>query len=80
LEILRARRFMSIWDRVALVIFSLIFIYNWIDPRTPVPADNTALRILTYLWVKKSFSEMAHKALSDEMIRIGMLNLDDSEW
>jgi hypothetical protein len=71
---------MSIWDRVAFVIFSLIFMYNWTDPKTPVPADKTAFKILTYLWAKKSFSDMAHRALKDDMTKIGILNLDDRLW
>jgi hypothetical protein len=48
LEILRARRFMSIEARTELVIFSLILRYNWIEPRTPVPAERMAFRTDTY--------------------------------
>jgi hypothetical protein len=54
--------------------------YNWTDPSTPVPADKTAFRILTYLCAKKSLSDMAHRALKDDMIRIGILNLEDRLW
>jgi hypothetical protein len=59
----------------AFVILSFNFMYNWIDPKTPVPADNTALRMLTKVWLINSFSAMAQRALTEEINSIGILNL-----
>lgn len=80
LEILSAKRFIRILDRSAFAIFSLIFMYSWIEPRIPTPADRTAFMILTNFWSRNSFNEMAVSALMEETIRIGILKRDDKAW
>jgi hypothetical protein len=73
-EILRARRFMRIEALTEFVIFSLILRYNWIDPRTPVPAESTAFRTDTYSCRTKEFIPTAVSALIADTTRIGTLN------
>jgi len=69
---------MRIEALMELVIFSLILRYNWIDPRTPVPAERIAFRTDTYSWWTKELRPTAVSALMADTTRIGTLNLLDS--
>jgi hypothetical protein len=58
--------------------FSFNLRYNWIDPRTPVPADNTAFKTLTNSCLIKELRPTAVRAFIADTTRIGMLNFVES--
>jgi hypothetical protein len=69
---------MSIEALRAFDIFSLILRYNWIDPRTPVPAERIAFSTDTYSWGTKELRPTAVSAFTADTISIGTLNFDAS--